>query len=132
MTSLTKPLRPAEVPKSARHLKKKNRSLDFPLKTAVFFGGVGGIRTLEPLLTATRFPVVLVMTTSILLQLYFLACGCDALSSMNYYNGQFSKSQGLFQIFLSFFETGFFHETGAFLYKTIPPAGEILVTSLHS
>ena len=30
-------------------------------------GGVGGIRTLGPLLTATRFPVVLVMTTSILL-----------------------------------------------------------------
>ena len=34
-----------------------------------FFGGVGGIRTLGPLLTATRFPVVLVMTTSILLHI---------------------------------------------------------------
>ena len=33
-------------------------------------GGVGGIRTLGPLLTATRFPVVLVMTTSILLRVY--------------------------------------------------------------
>ena len=33
------------------------------------YGGVGGIRTLGPLLTATRFPVVLVMTTSILLQI---------------------------------------------------------------
>lgn len=31
------------------------------------YGGVGGIRTLEPV-KATRFPVVLVMTTSILLQ----------------------------------------------------------------
>ena len=32
-----------------------------------FFGGVGGIRTLGTLLTYTRFPVVLVMTSSILL-----------------------------------------------------------------
>ena len=31
-------------------------------------GGEGGIRTRVPLITATRFPVVLVMTTSILLQ----------------------------------------------------------------
>ena len=36
------------------------------------FGAAGEIRTLGPLLTATRFPVVLVMTTSILLHLYFL------------------------------------------------------------
>ena len=33
------------------------------------FGGVGEIRTLEALNTPTRFPVVLVMTTSILLQI---------------------------------------------------------------
>ncbi len=31
-------------------------------------GAAGGIRTLGPLLTVTRFPVVLVMTTSILLR----------------------------------------------------------------
>ena len=30
-----------------------------------FVGAVGGIRTLVPLLTTTRFPVVLVMTSSI-------------------------------------------------------------------
>ncbi len=34
-------------------------------KTVLFVGGVGGIRTRVPLITATRFPVVLVMTTSI-------------------------------------------------------------------
>ena len=33
------------------------------------YGGVGGIRTLGPLNTATRFPVVLVMTASIPLQI---------------------------------------------------------------
>ena len=32
-------------------------------------GAVGGIRTLVPLLTTTRFPVVLVMTSSIALQI---------------------------------------------------------------
>ena len=37
--------------------------------SSTHFGGVGGIRTLGPLLTATRFPVVLVMTTSILLHI---------------------------------------------------------------
>ena len=34
-------------------------------------GGEGGIRTRVPLITATRFPVVLVMTTSILLHILF-------------------------------------------------------------
>ena len=36
------------------------------------YGAVGGIRTLVPLLTATRFPVVLVMTTSIPLRILVL------------------------------------------------------------
>ena len=35
------------------------------------YGGAGGIRTLETLLTPTRFPIVLVMTASILLQLWW-------------------------------------------------------------
>ena len=35
-----------------------------------FFGAVGGIRTLVPLLTTTRFPVVLVMTSSIPLHIH--------------------------------------------------------------
>ncbi len=39
-----------------------------PLGVPFYFGAVGGIRTLGPLLTATRFPVVLVMTSSIPLQ----------------------------------------------------------------
>ena len=43
--------------------------------SSTHFGGVGGIRTLGPLLTATRFPVVLVMTTSILLHVDFWAGG---------------------------------------------------------
>ena len=39
--------------------------------TAVYFSGaVGGIRTLVPLLTTTRFPVVLVMTSSIPLHIH--------------------------------------------------------------
>ena len=36
-------------------------------------GAVGGIRTLVPLLTTTRFPVVLVMTSSIPLHILFAA-----------------------------------------------------------
>ena len=36
------------------------------------YGAVGGIRTLVPLLTTTRFPVVLVMTSSIPLRILFL------------------------------------------------------------
>ncbi len=51
----------------------------------LLFGAVGGIRTLVPLLTTTRFPVVLVMTTSIPLHLFY----CD--NSINYY----SKSCGI-------------------------------------
>ena len=35
------------------------------------YGAVGGIRTLVPLLTTTRFPVVLVMTSSIPLHIRF-------------------------------------------------------------
>ena len=38
---------------------------------SAFFGAVGGIRTLVPLLTTTRFPVVLVMTSSIPLHIHF-------------------------------------------------------------
>ena len=53
--------------------------------TGLFTGAVGGIRTLVPLLTTTRFPVVLVMTTSIPLHLFY----CD--NSINYY----SKSCGI-------------------------------------
>ena len=37
------------------------------------YGAVGGIRTLVPLLTTTRFPVVLVMTSSIPLHILFAA-----------------------------------------------------------
>ena len=48
--------------------------------TGLFTGAVGGIRTLVPLLTTTRFPVVLVMTTSIPLHIF----RCD--NSMDYYN----------------------------------------------
>ena len=39
--------------------------------TGFFTGAVGGIRTLVPLLTTTRFPVVLVMTSSIPLHIRF-------------------------------------------------------------
>ena len=50
-------------------IEKKNR----PIGQFFFFGAVGGIRTLVPLLTTTRFPVVLVMTSSIPLHIQFAA-----------------------------------------------------------
>ena len=42
-----------------------------PRYAVYFSGAVGGIRTLVPLLTTTRFPVVLVMTSSIPLHIHF-------------------------------------------------------------
>ena len=50
-------------------IEKKNR----PIGQFFFSGAVGGIRTLVPLLTTTRFPVVLVMTSSIPLHIHFAA-----------------------------------------------------------
>ena len=44
------------------------------------YGAVGGIRTLVPLLTTTRFPVVLVMTSSIPLHIHF-----PLIDSVDYY-----------------------------------------------
>ena len=52
---------------------------------AASFGGVGGIRTLGRLLTVTRFPVVPVMTTSILLHLR----GCRGHRDSNMYYTSF-------------------------------------------
>ena len=49
-----------------------DRNKTAPRWGAVLFGAAGGIRTLGPLLTVTRFPIVLVMTTSIPLQV--IAC----------------------------------------------------------
>ena len=51
----------AAAHKKGRHAKRR----------AVPSGGVGGIRTRVPLITATRFPVVLVMTSSIPLHMGF-------------------------------------------------------------
>ena len=44
------------------------KKLQFSKENCSFFGGVGEIRTHGRLITVTRFPVVLVMTTSILLR----------------------------------------------------------------
>jgi hypothetical protein len=55
-----------------------------------FYGGVGGIRTLGRLLTVTRFPVVLVMTASILLRI-------GALDSKNDYTKNHSKVKHKFE-----------------------------------
>jgi uncharacterized membrane protein YfcA len=57
--------------------------------TGFFTGAVGGIRTLVPLLTTTRFPVVLVMTSSIPLHIF-----SSATNSTDYYN----KKSGLVKI----------------------------------
>ena len=57
--------------RSARWLAEFKKERHLLKADAVLSGGVGGIRTLGPLLTATRFPVVLVMTTSILLHINF-------------------------------------------------------------
>ena len=48
---------------AVRALRHKKRHQ--PKADVFFYGAVGGIRTLVPLITATRFPIVLVMTTSI-------------------------------------------------------------------
>lgn len=58
--------------------------------TGLFTGAVGGIRTLVPLLTTTRFPVVLVMTASILLRI-------GALDSKNDYTKNHSKVKHKFE-----------------------------------
>ena len=65
---------------------------------SAFFGAVGGIRTLVPLLTTTRFPVVLVMTSSIPLHILFAA------NSKIYYtkflalvNTYFPKSERIYE-----------------------------------
>ena len=56
----------------------------------VFFGAAGEIRTLGTLLTYTRFPVVLVMTASILLRI-------GALDSKNDYTKNHSKVKHKFE-----------------------------------
>ena len=55
-------LRPGDV-----HSQSKRNTFCPVDKRCFFSGGAGGIRTLGTLLTYTRFPVVLVMTSSILL-----------------------------------------------------------------
>ena len=54
------------------------------------YGAVGEIRTLVPLLTTTRFPIVLVMTTSIPLHI-------SMLNSKNYYNRNYVEVKPLFE-----------------------------------
>lgn len=56
----------------------------------VLFGAAGEIRTLGTLLTYTRFPVVLVMTASILLHI-------GALDSKNDYTKNHSKVKHKFE-----------------------------------
>ncbi len=56
----------------------------------VLFGAAGEIRTLGRLLTYTRFPVVLVMTASILLRI-------GALDSKNDYTKNHSKVKHKFE-----------------------------------
>ena len=65
---------------------KKNTSES----VSFLYGGVGGIRTLGRLLTVTRFPVVLVMTASILLRI-------GALDSKNDYTKNHSKVKHKFE-----------------------------------
>ena len=61
------------------------------------FGGVGEIRTHGRLITVTRFPVVLVMTTSILLRVH------SANYNVRYYSRFISKMQVFFENFFMFF-----------------------------
>ena len=44
------------------------------------FGGEGGIRTLEPLLTVTRFPIVRARPTTRLLQVVKYVCSLERLA----------------------------------------------------
>ena len=52
-------------------LKHKKNPAIIEIAGLSLYGGVGGIRTLGRLLTVTRFPVVLVMTSSIPLHIRF-------------------------------------------------------------
>ena len=51
-----------------RDKKKNPESIDIPTDSGLFFGGEHGIRTHEPLLTVTRFPVVLLRPARTTLQ----------------------------------------------------------------
>ena len=65
--------------------------------TGLFTGAVGGIRTLVPLLTTTRFPVVLVMTSSIPLHIHFLLT-----DSVDYYTKISTDVKTFFRLYLAF------------------------------
>ena len=98
--------------------------------TGFSVGAVGGIRTLVPLLTTTRFPVVLVMTSSIPLHIF-----SSATNSTDYYN----KKSGLVK--MEFPENGaFFTQSGgggsrppAAAARAIPQCSmDVTVTSAES
>ena len=69
----------------------RNPKRKAPQSGAFLFGAVGGIRTLGRLLAVTRFPVVLVMTTSIPLRISMLnsnaqqQCSTAMLNSKHHY-----------------------------------------------
>ena len=71
-------------------LKHKKNPAIIEIAGLSLYGGVGGIRTLGRLLTVTRFPVVLVMTASILLRI-------GVLDSKNDYTKNHSKVKHKFE-----------------------------------
>ncbi len=65
------------------YFKPKNNNPNFLSKLGLYYGGEGGIRTLEPLLTVTRFPIVRARPATRLLRVskYFFICRKYTLSS---------------------------------------------------
>ena len=92
----------------------------------VFPGAAGEIRTLGTLLTYTRFPVVLVMTASILLRIVVL-------DSKNYYTKNLRKVKTQFAIHAIFRVPGTLAILPAIFYtdKKDPPGGVIMDKSIY-
>ncbi len=69
-----------------------------------YFGGEGGIRTLETLLTPTRFPIVCARPATRLLRMELYTLCAVIHTTLDYYTECLSKNQPLFSIFFNFFQ----------------------------
>ncbi len=76
---------------------KKDKRTDLVTKSILLFGGEAEIRTLEALLTPTRFPVVRPRPTRRLLQLFI--CVADLQRCVLYHNGA-RMSRAIFKKYL--------------------------------
>ena len=86
-----------EVSRNSLATKHKKHRL---MAVLLVFGGEGGIRTLEPLLTVTRFPIVRARPATRLLQLF-----TRFLEALDYYNEFVPYCQARNAIFLEILKT---------------------------